>query len=124
MNLPTATADEIKQYMQTWQIGIDCSGMIVWILNEYSKEQFGKPIWHFIHLNTNNIIKKLLFRIRPVENISVKVLSESINTVTIAHINDIHVGDMIIGWYDEAVAKLQEEILTKKLGSSNLILSR
>lgn len=99
-DLNKATKEEIKQFMEENRIGIDCSGLVVWILNELAKKQYGKPVWQYIDFNTNNILKRLMVQLRSVENISVKVLSNPVNVIPIKNILDIHIGDMIIGWYD------------------------
>lgn len=107
-NLETASKEEIKQFMEKYGIGVDCSGLVVWILNELTKEKYNKPVWHYINFNAKHVVKKLMILLRPIENISVKVLSNSNNSISINSILDIRVGDMIIGWWDEHVLLITE----------------
>lgn len=92
--LDKASKRDIRDFMEIHGIGIDCSGFVVWILNEVFKEKYQKPIWSFIDMETNSLIRKALFKLRPIENISVRVLTKNSNSVR--KISDVQVGDLVI----------------------------
>lgn len=85
---------DIQDFIYTHGIGIDCSGYIVWILNEVTKLKFNKELWNLINIPSANPLKKLITMLRPLENISVVTLRN--NSQKIKNLNDVRPGDIII----------------------------
>lgn len=94
-NLQTASISEIREFMMIQGIGIDCSGFVVWVLNEAYMQKQNQPIWKFLEFK-KNLLRKILILLRPVENISVQVLGQNSRRVT--DISTIQPGDLIISW--------------------------
>ena len=82
------TQEEIKKFMVSNNIGIDCSGLAFYILNEESVSR-GKG-----SLSRHLRFQRFLARFRPVENINVLVFSDNKNSKIIS-IQDAQVGDII-----------------------------
>lgn len=101
LQLNSISKIQIRNFMEEHGIGIDCSGFVVWILNELFKEKYRKPIWELIEIKSGNLIRKLLVKLRPVSNISVRVLVN--NSVPIQKVSDIRPGDLIITWEGQHV---------------------
>ncbi len=85
---------DIQDFMCRHGIGIDCSGFIVWILNEVTKQKLNKKMWECINFSSANPFKKLIIKLRPLENISVITLRD--NAQKIENLNDVQPGDIII----------------------------
>lgn len=100
-DLKKADTGEVREFMQEHGIGIDCSGFVVWILNGLFKQKYQKPIWDFIDFKTNNLFRRTIFKLRPVENISVRILIQ--NSKLIDNILKIKVGDLVIAWKNQHV---------------------
>jgi hypothetical protein len=94
-NLDKASSEEIRDFMISHEVGIDCSGFVVWVLNEIAQEKSGVPIWKLIDLRMPSILGKFKGILRPVENISVRVLTHPDNSAHILNLNDIQPGDYI-----------------------------
>ncbi len=104
-DLQKATVKQIREFMAHHEIGIDCSGLVVWALNQVWKEEYGQPIWQFINYGKKHILRKLLIKLRPIENIGVKVLMRNSHEI---NVEDIKPGDLIITWNDEHVILVTE----------------
>ena len=90
-----ASEEQIRSFMINQELGIDCSGFIAWTLNELTKEKFNKPIWKVLEFSMLPLAGQLKRYLRPVENISVKVLTHASNSDTIKDLRQIRVGDML-----------------------------
>lgn len=94
-NLQQSSVKKVREFMIAHEIGVDCSGFVTWVINEIVKEKLHKPVWRVLSyrmLSRPAQVKRLL---RPVENISVRVLTHSANSLVIPRVKDIRVGDMI-----------------------------
>lgn len=90
-----ASEEQIKNFMIAYELGIDCSGFIAWTLNEITKERLHKPIWEVLQFSMLPLTGQFKRYLRPVENISVKVLTHPLNSHTIKDLRQIQAGDMI-----------------------------
>lgn len=95
LNLYTSSAEKIKEFMIKNEIGIDCSGLAAWILNELVKEKVSKPIWKSLSFKMLSPMAQVKRHLRPIENVSVKVLTDMNNSIVVKRLLDIRVGDII-----------------------------
>lgn len=91
------TAKEIIHFLTEHQLGIDCSGLVSQILNTEKPKFFKK-----IKFPKANILRKLLIKLRPIENLSARVYSDNENTELISsgkktfNLNNLKPLDLII----------------------------
>ncbi len=93
-NLEKATAKEIREFMQKEGIGIDCSGLVAHILNTWLKTEGRGSLGQNITFPKMPFLKRLVFRIRPIENINVLLLTNEENSVPV-DLKDAQAGDLI-----------------------------
>ena len=94
-DLENSSAQDIREFMIAQRIGIDCSGFVVNVLDEYLKQKFGKTLIKFIKFPNNSFVNKLRRWLRPIENIGANVLTSELNTFKIENYRDIRPGDLI-----------------------------
>lgn len=88
--------EELKKYLIDHNVGIDCSGLAYYILDGELKDQKKsglKSILSFPY--AQNFIRKLLIRLRPVENAGVRTFAHEKNTKVIP-LHEVCPSDMII----------------------------
>lgn len=87
---------ELKKFLVDNKIGIDCSGLAYHILDAEMKAH-GKKSLHQVLKRPwfKNPIRKLLVKLRPIENTGVGTFNHEANSVEI-NLKDIQPGDMII----------------------------
>lgn len=92
---PTLTSENIRKFLIDHGLGIECSGFVTQILREHyletKKIDFTKKV--FIY-EKSNIFRHLISRLRPVENIDVRVYADPQNT-EIIKLSDVKAGDVI-----------------------------
>lgn len=91
-DLAEKSPQEIREFMESRGLGIDCSGLVVHVLAAANpailKQVSARSFW-------KSPLRFFIAKLRPVENISVKVLTNKKNSERIADLNAIEVGDMI-----------------------------
>jgi hypothetical protein len=89
------TPKEIREFLQSNNIGIDCSGLITQVLNFWYKEETDKNMWTKIKVPIKkHIIGKILFYLRPVEKIGAEHLTNLENAKKV-NLNKVLPGDLI-----------------------------
>lgn len=92
VDLPQFSEQEIREFMEKHNIGIDCSGFISQILWSMDAEIVKK-------IAKRNLFKypvrSLIAKFRPIENISVKHLTNSNNCTKLNNWQEVEVGDII-----------------------------
>lgn len=78
--IKSSTADEIRHFMQTQGIGIDCSGYVVHIFDHWLKRSNKPGIARNIRHNGASIYRRFVRKLRPIENISAELLTGELNT--------------------------------------------
>lgn len=109
-----SSKDQIRKFMFRYKIGIDCSGFVVWILNELVKEKLKKPLWSTLDFEAKGFWKNIAVSFRPVENISANLLTNDKNSIEITELKDILPGDMLRTWDGGHVMIIIEVGFTKK----------
>lgn len=94
-NLKKADPTQIRDFMMKMDIGIDCSGFVVYVLNEELDSRGLSPIWSYLKYKNNSIIDKVRRILRPAENVGANVLTNEDNCVKIENWNDIEPADLI-----------------------------
>ncbi|MBD3311317.1 MAG: hypothetical protein GF349_02330 [Candidatus Magasanikbacteria bacterium] len=87
--------EEIKKFLVDHNLGIDCSGFVYYVLDrELKAQRKGGIKKHIKFPNIKNPIRKLIAKIRTVENTGVKTLSHEANSKTV-EIKQVKPGDFI-----------------------------
>lgn len=96
VDLKKMESADIKKYLIDHNIGIDCSGLAYYLLDEELRAQNKKPLRTFLFFpSAKNIFRKLLVKLRPVENAGVRTFNHEKNTREIS-LDEALPGDMII----------------------------
>ncbi len=88
--------EQIRKFLIEHRLGIDCSGFITGVLKEeYAAKGADLTKRIFITPKTN-VLRWLISRLRPVEQISVNVYANDKNTEIIYNLSEIKAGDLIV----------------------------
>ncbi len=94
-DLAKMNAEELKKFLVDHRIGVDCSAFVYYVLKAEVKARGKgnlKKLIRFPYIT--NPLRKLLVKLRTVENVDVKTLVHDMNSQTIA-LGDVEAGDMI-----------------------------
>lgn len=94
IDFETMSPSEIKDFLKSRGLGIDCSGFVVHVLDAWYKNETGKHIWSKLKLMQSGILSWLRYKLRPVENLGANTLTSDVNSESI-NINDVKPGDVI-----------------------------
>ncbi len=95
VDLKNISAEDLKKFLVEHNLGLDCSAFTYYILNaEYKSKHSGELASKLFYPN-RIFIRKLLIKLRPVENISVNTLSHEKNTEAIT-LGEVVPGDVVI----------------------------
>lgn len=96
------SADDIRHFLIDHNLGIECSGFVTHILAAHIKETSGINLVRTLCIvPKKRLLRYLISRLRPVENIDVTVYANDRNTRAIAstsvgwHYNELKSGDVI-----------------------------
>ena len=88
--------EHLRKYLIDHNLGIDCSGFVVHILQNHYKETKN---FNFVSdlqiVSPKKILRYLISKLRPIENIGVRVLANKSNSEKI-ELGDLKTADMII----------------------------
>lgn len=94
VNFDSMSEEEIRQFLIDRGIGIDCSGFIMHVLNEYHLKKFQKPIWGKIKPGNQSFLGKLSYMLKPVQKLGAEIITNKQNSEEIK-IKDVKPGDVI-----------------------------
>lgn len=95
LDLNAISAPEIKKFLVDNHIGVDCSALVYYILDAELKALGLGTLKKYLHYPTvKNPIRKLLIKLRTVENTNVKVFANDVNS-SVVEISDMKPGDII-----------------------------
>lgn len=95
INLKAMTDVELKKFLVDNHLGIDCSGLAYYILDAESKALGKGALKNHLHFPLiKNPLRKLLAKLRPVENTGVATLAHDSNSRIVA-LTDAAPGDLI-----------------------------
>jgi len=90
------TADEVRKFLIDHNLGIECSGFVTQILRAHFRETKGVDIARkFFIVSPRNILRYLIAKLRPVENIGVKHYVNDFNTQKISW-EQAQSGDVVV----------------------------
>lgn len=96
IDLKKMESADIKKYLIDHNLGIDCSGLAFYLLDEELRAQNKKPLKKFLFFpSAKNFVRKLLVKLRPVENAGVRTFHHEKNTRNIS-LEEVLPGDMVI----------------------------
>lgn len=96
IDLKELNDEQTKKFLVDNNLGIDCSALAYYILQEEIKAKKNKKIINqIIFPNTKNPFRKLINHLRPAENISVQIFNHPQNSQEIK-LQEIKPGDLII----------------------------
>ena len=85
---------EIKDFLTTKGIGIDCSGFVIHLMNEWYRNKTGKSIWNKLTPLKQSPIWRIRYNLRPAENMGADIITDDDNSVPI-ELKDVRPGDLI-----------------------------
>ena len=95
VDLKDISAEDLKKFLVEHNLGLDCSAFAYYILNAEYKNKHSGDLASKLFYPNRSFMRKLLIKLRPVENISVNTLSHEKNTQTIA-LSEVAPGDVVI----------------------------
>lgn len=96
-DLQKSTSSEIENFMMVQGIGVDCSGFVYYVLDQYLRREKNKNLDTII-LRYPGIIGKIerfLLQKNRVRRSSASTLTNDLNTIKIQKVKDMRPGDMI-----------------------------
>lgn len=88
------SAERLKEFMVSQDIGIDCSGFAYHVLDAALHERRGGRLASHIHTRRKGLTGKIIARLRPAENIGVATFADERNSVAITA-SEAKAGDII-----------------------------
>lgn len=85
---------EIRKFLMERGIGIDCSGFVVHVLNNWYKAETGKSIWPKMKIYNKSIAYRIAYFLKPVEKLGAEIITGELNADKI-EISDVKPGDLI-----------------------------
>lgn len=93
-DLDTMTAEAIREFMMAEDIGIDCSGFVMHVMNVWHKSTTGRSIWRKMHIYNTDLLHKIAYFLKPVEKLGAEIITNLDNCDSI-EIKDVKPGDLI-----------------------------
>jgi hypothetical protein len=94
VNLTDLNTEQIREFLISRDIGIDCSGFIVHVLNAWYKAETGKNMWKKLEPMNTSIFGKIAYKLKPVEKLGAEILTNKINSREV-NLIDVAPGDVI-----------------------------
>lgn len=88
------TEKEIKDFLKNRNIGIECSGFVVHVLDKMVQQKKGKHIWRFLKLPKKDFLNKIAYLLKPVEKLGADIITNNENSVHV-DVKDVRPGDLI-----------------------------
>ena len=95
IDLNKLNESDIRNFMITNHIGIECSGFVVHVLNYWLRMNGKRPLIKYLKFENSNLINKVKRTLRPVEQISANTITSHLNCTKIHKLSDIRPGDLI-----------------------------
>ncbi len=92
-NFNKMSVEEIKLFLIERGLGVDCSGFIVHVLNDWYKSKHNRSVWHKFKVS-NSLRSRLRYFLRPAENLGAETLT-NLNNCDSVLLKDVMVGDLI-----------------------------
>lgn len=96
IDLKELNNEQLKQFFVENNLGVDCSGLVYYVLSaELEAKNKGKLSKHLFFPHAKNPLRKLLVKLRAVENVNVEVLAHDKNSRVVS-LAETQPGDMIV----------------------------
>lgn len=93
---PEITTDDVRKFLIENNLGVDCSGFITNVMQAELADRGTNLVKQIFITPKSHILRWLISKLRPVEQISVQVLASEKNTETVNDLARISAGDMIM----------------------------
>jgi len=118
VNLNKLSNEDLKKFLVEHNLGVDCSAFAYYVLEaEHKNRGKGMLSSRFFYPNTS-LLRKLIIKLRPVENINVTTFAHEKNTRPI-EIKDVQPGDLVIMLNSGKEHNLNHILLVYKVDSEN-----
>lgn len=94
IDLKNLSDEKLKQFLVNHNLGIDCSGLVYYILDAECHATKRKNLKKFIHFETKNPLRKIITMLRPAENTGVLTFANEKNSKQVSLL-EIRPGDFI-----------------------------
>lgn len=86
-------SQELRTFLESCGIGVDCSGFTTWILDAMTQTNLQRRLWQC--LTIPGLRGKIVRTLRPVQNISARLLTNQHNSTPVTDIRTIRPGDLL-----------------------------
>lgn len=94
-DMDKASAEQIREFMISRGIGIDCSGFVVHVIGFWVKSTRKKHLQYYLKFPKNDILNLLRRLLRPVENMGADILTSELNCRKVNNLNNVRPGDFV-----------------------------
>ncbi len=96
VDLNTMSNDDIKKFLVEHNLGVDCSAFAYYILEALYRKKYNQSLAsHLFYPNAKSLLRKLIIKLRAIENIDVKTFAHAKNSQSI-QMTETMPGDFII----------------------------
>ncbi len=94
INLKELNAEQLRHFLASHHLGVDCSGLVFHILDAELKGRKKSPLGRSLTFFPKNFLQKITFFLRPAENASVVIFKNDANS-SIIPLKNVQPGDII-----------------------------
>lgn len=94
-DLNEASAAQVRDFMVKHDLGIDCSGLVAWASYALAMHYTGRSLWRQIRYRGHPLRVLMAKHLRPVENISARLLTDVSNANAVHDLSEVKPGDII-----------------------------
>lgn len=122
INLSALTNDELKKFLVNNNIGLDCSAIVYYVLAAELQARGLAPLKKLLKFPfAKSLIRQLLAKLRPVENVEVNTLAHEANSREVL-LSDVQPGDMIIMLKTGQKHNLNHVLLIHQVNNLNSVM--
>lgn len=115
-----APETEIKKFLVEQNLGVDCSALAYYVLQPEVHAKKNLDLRSSLHFpQAKNIFRKLIIKLRPVQNVNVAVLGDDHNSRAITK-QEIQAGDLLFFWNTGIDKKLNHVLVVTEV-NNNLV---
>lgn len=121
-HFPITTANEldVKKFLVEQNLGIDCSAFAYYVLRYEGIVKSNQDLQSSLFFpQAKNLFRKLIVKLRPVENISVAVLGDDHNSRVISK-SELQAGDLLFFWNTGLDKKLNHLLVITEVNNNSL----
>lgn len=113
-DIKNASEESLKKFLVDKNMGIDCSGFVYYVLDSESNSKGLGSIRKYIQFPKKwTFIRRLIAKLRPIENTSVTVFSDNHNS-KVVNLKEIRPGDFISITHNKDEDKINDHIIIIK----------